>query len=278
MRPLGLGRLLAAFANPPVPPLIAEDAERTRAGARRSPRLANLLRSLAVLLVLALVVPANAGAAVEAKPDPLAPDLTLRERLDALVERVKMEQQGISTMEADFIQDKVSSMLLEPERSRGVFSYRAPESVRWEYRSPNPIVVLINGDELVTWYRDLRTAERVTVKRYSEQVFKYLGASGSLDTLMEYFELSVEFPETRSEPYHLLLTPRYPRIERRLKSMELWVDGQSFLPVRLTYEEPSGDHTSYQFLNLRINDAIPEERFELDLPPDTTVREVELTR
>jgi len=230
------------------------------------------------LLVLLLSFPAYAHATVEEKPDPLAPSLTLRERLDALVERVKMEQKSVVTMEADFIQDKVSSMLLEPERSRGVFSYRAPESVRWEYRSPNPIVVLIHGDELVTWYRDLHTAERVTVKRYSEQVFKYLGASGSLDTLMEYFELNVEFPATRSEPYHLLLTPRYPRIEKRLKSMELWVDGVSFLPVRLTYEEPSGDHTSYQFLNLRINDVIPEERFQLDLPPDTTVREVELTR
>jgi len=237
-----------------------------------------MLRSVPLLLALLMALPAGARAAMVDKPDPLAPDLTLRERLDALVERVKMEQKDVVTMEADFIQDKVSSMLLEPERSRGVFSYRAPESVRWEYRTPNPIVVLINGDELVTWYRDLRTAERVTVKRYSEQVFKYLGASGSLDTLMEYFELSVEFPQSRSEPYHLLLTPRYPRIEKRLKSMELWVDGKTFLPIRLSYEEPSGDHTSYQFLNVRINDAIPADRFQLDLPADTTVREVELTR
>lgn len=212
------------------------------------------------------------------RPDPLAAGLSLRERLDALIERVKLEQAAIETMEADFIQDKVSTMLLEPERSRGQFSYQAPDSVRWEYRSPRPIVVVINKDELVTWYRDLGTAERVTVERYSEEIFKYLGASGSLETLMEYFELNVEFPETRSEPYHLDLVPRYPRIERRLKSMELWIDGESFLPVRLKYEEPNGDHTEYRFQNVRINGAIPDERFELDLPADVTVRDVELTR
>lgn len=253
-----------------------ESSLRSRATDATSGRLVSIPLAVLVML-LAVVVGSDAGLADD-RPDPLAPSLTLRERLDALVERVKLEQKSVETMEADFIQDKVSSMLLEPERARGEFSYQAPDSVRWEYLSPKPIVVLINEDELVTWYRDLGTAERLKVKRYSEEVFKYLGASGSLETLMEYFELNVAFPTSRTEPYHLHLLPRYPRIEKRVKAMELWIDGESFLPFRLRYEEPNGDHTEYRFLDMRINGDIPEERFELHLPSDVTVREVELTR
>lgn len=279
MRPFGFRRQSGSGATRGTDRSASESLLESRSHGATRARLVPIPGVVFVLLVtLAAVVPGEGAAAAQQRPDPLAPSLTLRERLDALVERVKLEQRAVETMEADFIQDKVSSMLLEPERARGEFSYQAPDSVRWEYLSPNPIVVLIDENELVTWYRDLGTAERLKVKRYSEEVFKYLGASGSLETLMEYFELNVEFPTTRSEPYHLYLVPRYPRIEKRVKAMELWIDGESFLPFRLRYEEPNGDHTEYRFLDIRINGVIPDERFDLDLPADVTVREVELTR
>ena len=67
--------------------------------------------------------------------------------------------------------------------------------MRWQYDAPTPKVIVINGDELVTWYQDLHRAEKVQVGRYSDAVFKYLGASGSLETLMDYFSLRVDFPK-----------------------------------------------------------------------------------
>ena len=73
-------------------------------------------------------------------------------------------------------------MLTAPEASKGTFSYAAPDKVRWEYTSPSPITVVIAGDEMTTWYRDLKRAETLKVGRYSSQVFKFLGASGSMDT------------------------------------------------------------------------------------------------
>lgn len=206
------------------------------------------------------------------RPDPMASGLELRERLERLVERVKLEQSQVETMEAAFEQDKVSSLFLRPETATGVFSYRAPENIRWEYESPDPIVMLINGEELITWYPDLQRAEAMTVRRYSEQVFKYLGAGGSLDTMLKYFWLTVSFPESSGEPYHLDLRPRYQRIAKRIQGLELWIDGESFLPIRLKYVEPNGDHTEYRFRDLRVNQKLPADRFELELPPDVVVK------
>ena len=105
------------------------------------------------------------------------------QRLPALVERVKAEQQKLKTLEARFVQHQESSLLAAPEKSTGVFSYAAPDRVRWEYQSPNPISVVIRGEEMTTWYRDLKRAETLKVGRYSNQVFKYLGASGNMQTL-----------------------------------------------------------------------------------------------
>jgi outer membrane lipoprotein carrier protein len=244
-------------------------------------RLASALPPLALVLLAAGPAPLAAASPARpaaAPPDPAAPGLSGRARLEALVERVKHEQKRVATLEARFVQRQESSMLLEPEESTGTFSYAAPDRVRWEYTAPNPISVVIAGEEMTTWYRDLDRAEQLGIGRYSSQVFKYLGASGSLDTLLEYFTVTARFPQRAGEPYELELEPRYERIAKRLDSMTLWLDPERFLPVRLRYVAADGDVTEYRFEDLVINGEIPAERFELKLSDGVAVRRVDLGR
>jgi outer membrane lipoprotein carrier protein len=206
-------------------------------------------------------------------PDPSDASLSSVDRLRALVERMKIEQKGYQTLVATFEQETSSDMLVESERSKGTFYYEAPDKVRWQYDTPTPKVIVINGQELVTWYRDLRRAEKVQIGRYSDAVFKYLGASGSLETLMDYFSLRVDFPKG-SEPYRIDLIPRYKRVEKRLREMKVSIDGRLFVPVELSYVEPNGDSTHYVFTGFRVNEPIPASQFELKLPADVDVRVV----
>lgn len=208
--------------------------------------------------------------------DPMAAGLSPRERLDALIEQVKEAQNGLQTMTADFTQNKDSSLLLEPESSTGRFVYEAPDRARWEYVAPKPIEMTILGDEMTTWYKDLGRADRVSIGSVSEQVFKYMGASGSLETLMKYFSVTAEFPESDGEPYRLALLPKYPRIKKRLKSMDLWIDPQRYMPTRLRYIEAGGDETELLFENLTTNSALPAGAFELSMPSDVEVKNISL--
>jgi outer membrane lipoprotein-sorting protein len=204
-------------------------------------------------------------------PDPSDASLSSVDRLRALVERMKIEQRGFTTLVADFEQETAAEMLVEAEKSKGTFYYEAPDKVRWQYDAPTPKVIVINGSELVTWYQDLRRAEKVQVGRYSDAVFKYLGASGSLETLMDYFSLRVDFPKG-SEPYKIDLVPRYKRVEKRLRDMSVSIDGELFVPVELAYTEPNGDSTRYEFSDFKVNQPIPATHFQLELPADVDVR------
>src|ERR1700761_3611901 len=132
-----------------------------------------------VVLVLALPVGAAPRGQRGKAQDPLAPGLTGAERLQALLERVRLQQREVKTIAARFVQNRSSAMLVAPQQSTGTFSYAAPDQVRWDYKAPTPITVVIRGDEMTTWYRDLKRAERLKIGRYSSQVFKFLGASGS---------------------------------------------------------------------------------------------------
>src|SRR4029079_7334607 len=103
-------------------------------------------KSAAALAVFLLAVPAFGAGRNQGPPDPLAAGLTGPQRLQALVDRVGYEQNQLKPLEARFTQQQENSMLAAPEESSGTFSYRAPDKVRWEYMSPNPITVVIRGD------------------------------------------------------------------------------------------------------------------------------------
>jgi outer membrane lipoprotein-sorting protein len=209
-------------------------------------------------------------------PDPKAPGLDGAARLKALIERVKTEQKQLKTLEAKFVQTQESSMLVAPETATGSFSYAAPDRVRWEYAAPKPISVVIRGEEMTTWYRDLKRADLLKIGRYSNQVFKYLGASGSMETLTEYFTVRLAAPPRQGAPYQMELIPRFSRIAKRLKSMTLWIDDASFLPIRLRYVEADGDVTEYKFSDMKKNAAIPDDRFVLKIPKDVETRVIDL--
>jgi outer membrane lipoprotein carrier protein len=233
------------------------------------PRCLIAAAATAVTLTTLLI---GAGTGAAEVPDPSDASLSSVERLRALVDRMKIEQKGFTTLVAHFQQETSAEMLAKAETSKGTFYYEAPDKVRWQYDSPTPKVIVINGEELVTWYQDLKRAEKVQVGRYSDAVFKYLGASGSLETLMDYFSLRVDFPKTSNDPYKVDLVPRYKRVEKRLRDMSVAIDGKLFVPVELSYTEPNGDSTHYRFSDFKVNQPIPAKHFELDLPAGVDVR------
>lgn len=231
-----------------------------------------------LLAITALTLVASFLSASQSAPDPRGQDLKADERLPTLVERIRYEHERLETLEASFKQVKQSELLIEPVEANGVFSYSAPDRVRWEYQEPDPISLLILGDEMTTWYKDINQAEKIYVGKHSQRVLEYLGASSSMARLLEYFDVSLRTPKDRTKPFHLELKPRFARVERRVREMEIWVHPELFLPVRLRYVEGNGDVTEYDFGDFQVNSALPDDRFDLEIPEEVDLREIDLNR
>lgn len=236
--------------------------------------------SIYALIAVALLAPAAPGRATRASDltDPADPALAPRERLEALVKHMQAAAAERTTMSAEFTQTSESSLLIEPSVAHGTFLYQAPDHVRWEYRTPHAMTLLIRDGVALTWYRDLGTAERYEVGRQSQRVLEYLSASSSIKGLIQYFRITMHAEVAPGEPYWLHLKPRYSRIARHLEELELWIDPETYLPVRLRYAEPDGDMTEYRFSDFEVNADIPASTFEVELPPDVEVRDVDLPR
>lgn len=217
-----------------------------------------------ILLALVVVLLTGAvGAAAQSTPG---------ERLEDLLLKVQEEQRSVKSLTARFEMLQESELLQEPEESEGQFFFAAPDRVRWEYGAPRAMTVVIDGDEMTTWYRDLGTAERSEVGTYSDRVLKYMNASSSLESLLESFDARVRFNDGTDLPFEIDLTPSYRRIARRVKSMSLWIDRELYLPVKVRIETASGEVTEFRFEDLEINAELAEDTFRLDLPASVEVR------
>ncbi len=253
--------------------------------ARRRPALTVISLLLASLAATLLSAPAFAQGEGKNKPsrkeanavapDPEAPGLNTSQRLEKLIERIKWEQARLKSMQASFVQNKVSALLIKPEEAVGKFWYQAPDKVRWDYEKPNPTTVLVDEEHMLTWYRDLKRAERIDVGKQADRVMQYLSASNSLESLQRYFVLKVSFPKDPEEPYRLELTPRFARVAKRIQSMVIQLDRQLYFPTFVRFVEPDGDSTELRFTEAKLNGPLPAEVFKVELPKDVEVKVID---
>ena len=223
------------------------------------------LRKLSAIALCAAAVGLPAFAARQ--PDPNS--------LDEVIKRVQEQQKKTTTIESDFRQEKILSLLAKPEVSTGRFVFSKPDKVLWIYDAPRRVEMLISNGIMTTYYPDLNKAEQLEVKRYQDRIFKYMGASGAIDDLAIYFDFT--FTNRADDPRYVLdLKPKTKSIAKRVQHIRIWIDKKTYLTTKFEYTEGDGDITRYEFANVKINQPIAQDRFVLNLPPNVRVEQMKL--
>jgi outer membrane lipoprotein-sorting protein len=195
--------------------------------------------------------------------------------LEEVIKKVQEQQHKVTTLQADFRQEKELALLSKPEVSSGRFIYSKPNNVLWSYDAPKRVQMLIANGTLTTWYPELNKAERVDVRRFEDRIFKYMGASGAIDELGRYFDF--EFTNKPSERTYLLdLKPKTGAVAKRVQRIRIWIQKSDYLTSKIEYVEGDGDITRYEFKNIKVNAPIAQNQFVLSLPANVRVEQMKL--
>lgn len=193
--------------------------------------------------------------------------------LESVIRKVQDQQKKTLTLQADFRQEKVLALLSRPEVSSGRFAFSKPNSVLWSYDSPRRVEMLIANGTMTTWFPDLNKAERIDVRRFEDRIFKYMGASGTIDELGRYFDFT--FTDTSTSPFWVLdLKPKTRVMARRVRGIRIWIEKETYVTSKFEYVEGDGDITRYEFTHIRINQPIAQARFTLDLPASVKIEQM----
>lgn len=160
----------------------------------------------------------------------------------------------LHSVKADFVQEKHLKILARPLVSTGTFIFQAPQSLRWEYRSPLASILLMHGGK---------------VKKYSEHDGEFRQDKGMpLDAMQvvlteisnwldgrftsnEMFQVS--FPDKQT----ILLTPKEQGFAALISSIQLKLADQQGLLDEVTIFEGPESYTRLTFSNRILNEEMP---------------------
>ncbi len=200
-----------------------------------------------------LVVMLAAMMCVVAQPAGFKP-LSAAERKTVIdVMNAKMQ-----SVQCDFRQEKKSALFEEPSVSEGLMSFSKPSSLRWEYTKPTASVIVMNdGKVKVT---DAAGKSQDKGGRMYTQLAALIAGIVSGKELENGKNFKADF-YGNSNFYWIKLTPSSHRLKAFFNHLEITVDKQKMVAVKMFMNEKEGDSTTITFSNHKVNATIDDKLF-----------------
>ena len=219
-----------------------------------------LIKSRSLLFVLSIAVLSIALPAPARAAD-----------LASVLSRFDAVQRDLHSLSADFTMTTESSLLSEQIVARGHIYLTKPDAVRWEFSAPEEMRFVIADNLYTGYYPERKRAERRDIQRWREHLFRFLGLGQASSELEKFYDISLDDSPEEPRTECLLLEPQKKRVRKKMESVRLCVDGQSYLPVRVEYATKVGDRRVIEFHDLAVNPKLSAALYEVELPPDVKV-------
>jgi len=167
---------------------------------------------------------------------------------------------NVTSISCDFVQKKELSILSETVTSEGIFRLKGNDKLLWEYRTPYPYKVVINGDRM-----EIDDSEnKMTFDTRSNRMFREISnimiksVDGSIVTDKSTFE--TKLLENKTE---LLaeLTPKTRELSGLFDKISLRFDKSNYLVRRIDMYEELGDVTTIILNNQKLNEPVEDSCF-----------------
>jgi len=210
-------------------------------------------RGMIIFLFLICAVTVFGGDIDTAVFKPVSDDTQFRSQLKQMAAKML-------TIDSDFTQEKHLSMLEEKITSKGHFSFKKENRVRWHYLTPINYLIIINGDKITI--KDETKVSSYDMK--SNKIFNEINTLNVGCLQGDILENKDDFTLNLSESEHYVkaeLVPRSDKMEEFVSTIVLYFDKENFTVVRMLMTEQSEDYTLINFYNKNINKDISDETF-----------------
>lgn len=178
--------------------------------------------------------------------------------LQELLEQVEKRSDEIDAFQCRFKQEKILALFANPVTFHGELTVDRPDKLRWEFHSPIPSVLVLNGE------RGLRCTDQVqpisfdlaadpVLRTVAEQLWLWLG--GSYKQLKETYRIKAK-GEVGIE-----ITPLESSIREYVAKISITFDPESKQPDTVEILEPGGDLTRLFFYDYSLNPGLSDQLF-----------------
>ena len=228
------------------------------------------------LLAVCLAV----GAALTADGSPAGPgsDAAKAPGLESVLNQMDAAAATFQSAEVDFVWDQYQRVVDETDTQKGkLYFRRAGKEIQMAADITEPdkkYMLFANGKLSVYQPRIDRVTEYDAGKdRESVQTFLVLGFGGRGHDLAKSFTVKLAGVETVDgvRTVQLELTPKSAKARSIFDKVMLWVDAERGVSLQQKAWEASGDYRLAHYTNIRLNQKIPDDVFQLKTTSKTKV-------
>ncbi len=192
--------------------------------------------------------------------------------LKEVVERFDAAQARVQTLQCPFTLTLRRALLKTPTVTKGTLYLQGSDFVHFAFQPPEDLILHLTPKALISYSPGSREGELLKIGIFHNADRKFLGLGQKLSYLSEYFQVGLG--EARDVPgtFFLALIPRTLATRKRMQSLNLWVDRETYLPRQVQWIERSGDTWLLELGPLRLNQPLPTAVTGFKLPEGIVVR------
>ena len=178
-------------------------------------------------------------------------------------EKLSVESRKITTISSNFTQEKNLSVLSEKIISKGHFYFKKEKKLRWEYLQPFSYLIIFNDDKISISDESKKNTFDVNSNKMFGEINRIMLGCVQGTLLADEKNFQSQFFENNLT-WLVKLYPLLPGLKESLK--EIWISFSKIdlTVTRLEMHESSGDYTKIDFTDKRVNDTVPDEKFNLN--------------
>ncbi len=173
-------------------------------------------------------------------------------------EGIKSAASTITSVRAEFVQEKHMEILAKPLVSKGIFYFQAPNSLRWEYRSPIQSILLMHDGRTKRYIlKDGSVTEDVGVHLQSMQVV----LQDIAQWLNGRFEENPAFSASLESDRKIVLRPKEKSLATMIQRIELILSDSPGIIAAVVIYEGEKSYTRFEFQNTILNPPLQDSIF-----------------
>jgi outer membrane lipoprotein-sorting protein len=191
--------------------------------------------------------------------------------LEAVLKKMDAAAATFRSTEADFEWDRYEKVIDEIDdiQSGTVYYRRVGKEVEMkaDIKKPEAKHVLFSNGKIQVYQPKV---DQVTVydsgkNRGDVESYLVLGFGGSGQELVKAYDVTYEGPETINNvaTAKLQLIPKSQKVKNNIARILLWIDVQRGISLQQQFFEPQGDYRLAKYSNIRINEKINGDVFQL---------------
>ncbi len=216
------------------------------------------------LVLIAAGIAAADGPGTQPDDAPSLP--TTRASMDVIA-HIQKQLHGITSVEADFVEQKELAMLNHTLTITGHIGLAKPDRLIWIVRRPVQYAVRIEGDEVRQWDEDTNHVEVIhlggdpTFRAVSQQIQAWF--LGDYKVLGDSYDVYL----TQAQPVSLAFIPNgQSMVSKLIKRIDVTFNPDETYIETMVLRETGGDVTAIHFINTRVNQPMTEGTWEM--PPN----------